>query len=147
MDTKASAILFHSVREVHPISQWRKWFDTRHVCSPCIVCYPIACAACVRLFVFQVISLVNQNGPRINFLQLWAGILALDRVGTAADDGGQRAMAPVLQPCRCSRCHFDLVAVVDLTDTNLDDHEGIKEHPSFNTIVSNYNMIIIVCGL
>ena len=61
---------------------------------------------------------------------------ALERATTVADDTEPNAMAAVLlllSYC-CSGSHFDLL-VVDLTDTNLDDHECITEHLLFDMIV------------
>ena len=61
-------------------------------------------------------------------------LVAQERATTVVDDAEQSALAPMLQPCQCSQCLFD-VAVVDLTDTNLDDHECITKHPLFDMMV------------
>ena len=60
-------------------------------------------------------------------------LAALERVTIVADNAGQVPWH-VLQRCCCLWCYFNL-AIIDLTDTNQDDHEYITEYQLFGIIV------------
>ena len=73
--TKANAIVFHRMTQVHQILQWTQRFNTWRIRRPCIIWNPIACVYPLRrLFHFStnfllMILLLKQNGSWVDSQQ------------------------------------------------------------------------------